>query len=107
MRVTLSSATPPPLGGDYKQPKSTSYPRCAMRASLTRLLLLFALAAVGAASPAAAQPPNIQVSSPSSSNPEQITISVDPTNPLRSVPGANENYPYVSPDGCLHLSESA
>ena len=77
-----------------------------MRASFTRLLLLFALAAVGAASPAAAQPPNIQVSSPSSSNPEEITISVDPTNPLRLVAGANDNYRYVSSDGGLHWSQA-
>ena len=61
---------------------------------------------MAAASPAAAQHPNIQVSSASSNDPEEVSISVDPTNPLRLAAGANDSYRYVSFDGGLHWTEA-
>ncbi len=52
-----------------------------------------------AVSPVWSQFPNIQVSAPSSYNPEEVTIAINPTNPLNLAAGANINYYYYSLDG--------
>lgn len=45
------------------------------------------------------QYPNIRVSSPSSNDPEEVTIAINPTNPLNLAAGANIRYSYRSTDG--------
>lgn len=61
-------------------------------------------AAAACASPAVAQPSNIRISAPSV-QPEEVTIAVDPSNPLNLVVGANLNYGAYSADGGLHWDE--
>jgi hypothetical protein len=51
------------------------------------------------ASPVRAQYTNIRVSDIGSTNPEEVTIAIDPTNPMRLVAGANIDYYYYSSDG--------
>jgi len=51
------------------------------------------------------QHPNVRVSSLSSSDPEEVTISVDPVNPLHLAAGANIAYHYHSLDGGLTWTE--
>ncbi len=46
-----------------------------------------------------AQYTNIRVSHPSSTTPEEVTIAINPTNPLNLAAGANINYSYYSTDG--------
>jgi len=48
-----------------------------------------------------AQYPNIQVSAPGFTDPEEVTISINPANPLNLAAGANLNYYYYSMDGGL------
>jgi hypothetical protein len=48
-----------------------------------------------------AQPPNIRVSNPQAKTPEEITISINPTNPLNLAAGANLRFYYYSMDGGL------
>ncbi|MFQ6115945.1 MAG: T9SS type A sorting domain-containing protein [bacterium] len=48
-----------------------------------------------------AQYPNIRVSQPGSIKPEEVTISINPTNPLNLAAGANIDYYYYSMDGGL------
>jgi hypothetical protein len=67
------------------------------------LLLLAAL--TGAPLPALAQHPNHPVSSPSVTDPEEVTIAVDPVHPLHLAAGANILYTYRSFDGGLTWSE--
>ena len=55
--------------------------------------------------PARAQHPNVRVSNPGSTSPEEVTIAVDPTNPLRLAAGANIRYFYYSFDGGLGWTE--
>ena len=51
--------------------------------------------------PVAAQTqyPNIRVSDPASTNPEEIVITINPANPLNLAIGANIDYYYYSLDG--------
>lgn len=44
---------------------------------------------------------NIRVSNPSSTDPEEVTIAINPTNPLNLAAGANIRYYYYSNDGGL------
>src|SRR5436189_6083959 len=70
--------------------------------------LIGLLAAAGSTcqpSPARAQHPNVRVSSPGSTNPEEVTIAVDPTHPLHLAAGANISYSYYSFDGGLGWTE--
>ena len=48
-----------------------------------------------------AQPPNIQVSNPQATTPEEVTISINPANPLNLAAGANLRFYYYSMDGGL------
>jgi hypothetical protein len=52
-----------------------------------------------------AQYPNIRVSSLTSTNPEEVTISINPTNPLNLAAGANITYYYYSTDGGFTWTE--
>jgi hypothetical protein len=52
-----------------------------------------------------AQYPNIRVSQVGSIDPEEVTISINPTNPLNLAAGANINYYYYSMDGVLTWTE--
>jgi hypothetical protein len=46
-----------------------------------------------------AQHPNIRVSQPGSTDPEEVTISINPTNPLNLAAGSNIDYVWYSFDG--------
>ena len=46
-----------------------------------------------------AQYPNIRVSNPSSITPEEVTIAINPANPMNLVAGANIRFNYFSTDG--------
>ena len=52
-----------------------------------------------------AQYPNIRVSHPASTDPEEVTISINPTNPLNLAAGANISYYYYSFDGGFTWTE--
>jgi hypothetical protein len=58
------------------------------------LLLLIAFSV-----PAIAQYTNIRINNPSSRDPEEVTIAINPTNPLNLIAGANLRYYYYSMDG--------
>jgi hypothetical protein len=49
--------------------------------------------------PSAAQYPNVRVSDPSSTDPEEVTIAINPVDPLSLAAGANIDYHYSSFDG--------
>lgn len=53
-----------------------------------------------------AQYQNIRVSSPTANQPEEVSIAINPTNPLNLVAGANLRYVYRSTDGGLTWFES-
>ncbi|MDZ7290704.1 MAG: T9SS type A sorting domain-containing protein [candidate division KSB1 bacterium] len=57
------------------------------------LIVLFCMEAL------LAQYPNIRVSRPESTWPEEVTIAIDPTNPLNLAAGANIDFYYFSTDG--------
>ena len=65
----------------------------------TILPALGIVAALGIAAPAGAQHPNVRVSSPSSTTPEEVAITIDPLDPLRLAAGANLRFRYHSFDG--------
>ncbi len=65
-----------------------------MKKFITQILLLLLLSHV-----TFAQYPNVRVSSPTASQPEEVSIAVNPTNPLNLAAGANINYSYRSTDG--------
>jgi len=52
-----------------------------------------------------AQYPNVRVSQVGSTDPEEVTISINPTNPLNLAAGANIDYYYYSMDGGLTWTE--
>jgi hypothetical protein len=52
-----------------------------------------------------AQYPNIRVSRPASTRPEEVTIAINPTNPLNLAAGANINFFYYSTDGGFTWTE--
>lgn len=64
-----------------------------------RVLFTACLSLLVPGSPALAQYPNVQVSDPGSTDPEEVTISINPTNPLNLAAGANIDYYYYSIDG--------
>src|SRR5437870_3251228 len=72
---------------------------------LAHLIALLAAAPTCQPPPARAQHPNVRVSNPGSTDPEEVTIAVDPTNPLRLAAGANLRYSYYSVDGGLGWTE--
>jgi hypothetical protein len=72
------------------------------RTLIPLLGVVFALAGV---LPARAQHPNVRVSSPSSSTPEEVAITVDPSNPQRLAAAANLRYRYHSFDGGASWTE--
>jgi hypothetical protein len=51
------------------------------------------------ATPSSAQWTNVRVSDPGSTDPEEVVISIDPTNPLNLAAGANTAYYYFSLNG--------
>lgn len=51
------------------------------------------------------QYPNVRVSSVSSATPEEVTIAINPTNPLNLAAGANINFYYYSTDGGYHWTQ--
>ncbi len=57
--------------------------------------------------PRAAYPqhPNLRVSSPNSTDPNETTISINPANPLQVAAGANLSYHYYSLDGGISWTE--
>ena len=65
-----------------------------MKKFITQILLSLLLSHV-----TFAQYPNVRVSSPTASQPEEVSIAVNPTNPLNLAAGANINYSYRSTDG--------
>ncbi len=65
-----------------------------MKKFITQILLSLLLSHVSFA-----QYPNVRVSSPTASQPEEVSIAVNPTNPLNLAAGANINYSYRSTDG--------
>lgn len=56
--------------------------------------------------PSLAQYPNIRVSKPESTRPEEVTIAINPANPLQLAAGANINFYYASADGGLTWTET-
>lgn len=63
------------------------------------LILLFLVQSV------AAQYQNIRISATSSNDPEEVTITINPTNPLNLAAGANLNYYYYSTNGGLNWTQ--
>ncbi len=61
------------------------------------LLLIFFTA--GISSTIFAQYPNVRVNSPSANSPEEVSIAINPLNPLQLAAGSNLNYAYRSNDG--------
>jgi hypothetical protein len=53
-----------------------------------------------------AQYPNIRLSKPESTRPEEVTIAINPANPRQLAAGANINFYYYSTDGGLTWTET-
>ncbi len=53
-----------------------------------------------------AQYPNVRVNIPSSSDPEEVTIAINPANPMQLAAGANLRYFYSSTNGGLNWTQS-
>jgi hypothetical protein len=51
------------------------------------------------------QYPNVRVSSPSSTTPEEVTIAINPANPLNLAAGANISFYYYSTNGGLNWTQ--
>ncbi|MEK6754945.1 MAG: exo-alpha-sialidase [Bacteroidota bacterium] len=67
--------------------------------------ILFVTTLLLMCNPLVAQYTNIRVSSPSSTTPEEVTIAINPTNPLNLVAGANLRFYYYSIDGGASWSQ--
>ena len=52
-----------------------------------------------------AQYPNVMINNPSSSDPEEVSIAIDPSNPNYLAAGANIDYTYYSTDGGYNWSQ--
>ena len=76
-----------------------------MRPSPLAHLIAIVVAAAAWPSAGHAQHPNVRVSGSGSTDPEETTIAVDPTNPLHLGAGANIRYYYFSSDGGLSWTE--
>lgn len=68
-----------------------------MRPAATLLPVLIVFLLIPVLAPA--QYPNVQVSNPVSPDPEEVTIAINPANPLNIAAGANITYYYFSIDG--------
>jgi hypothetical protein len=68
-----------------------------MRPAAAFLSVLIVILALPALLPA--QYPNVRVSNPISTDPEEVTIAINPANPLNIAAGANITYYYYSMDG--------
>ncbi len=58
------------------------------------------------ASPLPGQYPNVRVSSPTANSPNEVSITINPANPLQLAAGSNLNYGYRSSDGGLSWTQS-
>ncbi len=52
-----------------------------------------------------AQYPNVMINNPSSTDPEEVSIAIDPSNPDYLSAGANIDYIYYSTDGGYNWSQ--
>lgn len=57
-------------------------------------------------SPLLGQYPNVRVSSPTATSPNEVSIAVNPANPLQLAAGSNLNYAYRSSDGGLSWTQT-
>ena len=70
-----------------------------------RVAGLFFLMLTLLSAPVSAQYTNVRVNNPRSTDPEEVTISINPTNPLNIAAGANVTYCYYSMDGGFNWTE--
>jgi hypothetical protein len=66
--------------------------------SILSLLILFG-------TPVVAQYTNVRINNPTSRDPEEVSIAINPTNPLNLIAGANLRYYYYSTDGGASWSQ--
>src|SRR4051794_22167867 len=60
------------------------------------LVMIFLFSAAGITR---SQIPNIRINNPANTDPEEVTIAINPVNPLNLIAGANITYSYYSTDG--------